>query len=161
MIYALLVSHTDDIRMSYKSSVWGCNSTYGISHECEWYIVTYRTTHAWKIYSDPSGFEVGRSVIDFICNAAALQWRHNECDGVSNHRRLDFNLIVCSGSDQRKHQSSASNTWKIFPFDGVIMPDLLICDDAGVCITTVLCLTFKANRLQRRYNDSVTEYRGC
>ena len=29
------------------------------------------------------------------------KWRHNECDGVSNQRRLDF----CSTEDQRKHQS--------------------------------------------------------
>ena len=29
----------------------------------------------------------------------ALQWRHNERDGVSNHRSS-----VCSGADQRKHQ---------------------------------------------------------
>ena len=38
-----------------------------------------------------------------------LQWSHNERDGVSNNRRLDcFYSIVCSGSDQRKHESSAS-----------------------------------------------------
>ena len=35
-------------------------------------------------------------------------WCHNERDGVSNHRRLIVYLIVCSGADQRKHQSSAS-----------------------------------------------------
>ena len=39
-----------------------------------------------------------------------LQWRHNECDGVSNHRCLDY-PNVCSGVDQRKHQSSASLTF--------------------------------------------------
>ena len=32
--------------------------------------------------------------------AFPLQWRHNECNGVSNH--------LHSGGDQRKHQSSAS-----------------------------------------------------
>ena len=38
-----------------------------------------------------------------------LQWRQNEHDGVSNHQRLYCLLIsVCSGPDQRKHQSSAS-----------------------------------------------------
>ena len=36
-----------------------------------------------------------------------LQWRYNECDGVSNHRRIDCLLKRCSGVDQRKHQSSA------------------------------------------------------
>ena len=35
-----------------------------------------------------------------------LQWRHNERDGVSHYRRLDG--LVCSGTDQTKHQSSAS-----------------------------------------------------
>ena len=37
-----------------------------------------------------------------------LQWRNYERDGVSNHRRLNFVYsTVCSGADQRKHQSSA------------------------------------------------------
>ena len=35
-------------------------------------------------------------------------WRHNERDGVSNYRRLDYNSTICSCADQRKHQSSAS-----------------------------------------------------
>ena len=63
----------------------------------------------------------------------ALQWRHNERHGVSNHQTHD-----CAG--QRKHQSSASLafvrgihrgpmnspykgrvTRKVFPFDDVVM----------------------------------------
>ena len=71
----------------------------------------------------------------------ALQWRRNERDGVSNHRRLDcLPNSFCSGADQRKHQISASLafvrgirwwpvnskrkrpvTLKMFPFDDVIM----------------------------------------
>ena len=43
----------------------------------------------------------------WCCNES-LQWRHNEWDGVSNHRRLDFCSTVCSGLAHRKHQSSAS-----------------------------------------------------
>ena len=38
-------------------------------------------------------------------------WRHNGRDGVSNHWRLDCSVVcqaVCSGVNQRKHQSSAS-----------------------------------------------------
>ena len=74
-----------------------------------------------------------------------LQWRHNECDGISNHHRLDcFCSTVCSGADQTKHQSSASLafvrgirrrivdspykepvTRKIFLFDDVIMRCLI------------------------------------
>ena len=68
-----------------------------------------------------------------------LQWRHNERDGVSNHRRLDC-LLNHSDADQRKLQSSASlifvigihrwpvhssHKWpvtrKMFPFDDVFM----------------------------------------
>ena len=68
----------------------------------------------------------------------ALQWRHNECDGVSNHSIVC--TTICSGSDQKIHQSSASlafvrgiHRWPVnsphkgpvtrnmFPFDDVIM----------------------------------------
>ena len=37
-----------------------------------------------------------------------LQWRRNEHDGVSNHRRLDCLLNRLFREDQRKHQNSAS-----------------------------------------------------
>ena len=69
-----------------------------------------------------------------------LQWRHNERDGVSNHRRQECVLNRLFRADQRKHQSSASlafvkgiHRWpvnsplkgpvtrKMFPFDDVIM----------------------------------------
>ena len=68
----------------------------------------------------------------------SLLWRHNECDGVSNHQPHD--CLLYSGVDQRKHQSSASlafvwgihrgqvnspHKWpvtrKMIPFDDVIM----------------------------------------
>ena len=38
---------------------------------------------------------------------ASLKWRHNERDGILNHQRLVCST-VCSGTDQRKHQSFAS-----------------------------------------------------
>ena len=44
-------------------------------------------------------------------NSLWLQWRHNERDGISNHRRLDGlhnRLFRCIIIYQRKHQSSAS-----------------------------------------------------
>ena len=63
-----------------------------------------------------------------------LQWRHNERDGVSNHRYLDCFLNRLLAAYQRKHQSSASldfvrgiQRWpvdslhKMFPFEDVIM----------------------------------------
>ena len=34
----------------------------------------------------------------------SLQWRHNEHDGVSKHRRLDCFSTVCSGAEQRAHR---------------------------------------------------------
>ena len=69
-----------------------------------------------------------------------LQWRHNELDGVSNHRCLDYFLNRFFRRKSKKHQSSASlafvrgiHRWpvnsphkgsvtlKIFPFDDVVM----------------------------------------
>ena len=70
----------------------------------------------------------------------SLQWRHNQCYGVSNHQRIDCFSTVCSRTDQRKHQSSMSlafvrgiHRWplnsphkgpvtrKMFPFDDVML----------------------------------------
>ena len=34
-----------------------------------------------------------------------VQWRHDERDGVSNHRRLDCLLSVCSATDERKNKT--------------------------------------------------------
>ena len=86
----------------------------------------------------------------------ALQWRHNERDGVSNHRAHHSLLTVFSGADQRKHQSSASlafvrgihwwpvnspHKWpvtrKMFPFDDVIMSST-----SFVKLFPVMCKTF-------------------
>ena len=63
-----------------------------------------------------------------------LQWRHNGHDGVSNHQPHHCLLNRLFSADQRKYQSSASLafcavnsphkwpvTWKMFPFDDVIM----------------------------------------
>ena len=84
-----------------------------------------------------------RNFTDFArgpCKANTLLWRHNERDGVPNHRCLDCLLDLCSGAVQRNHLSSASLTFvmgiyrgpvdsphkgpvtrKLFPFDDVIM----------------------------------------
>ena len=43
-----------------------------------------------------------------LYHSLPLQWRHNERDGVSNHRRAVVSSVVCSDADQRKHHSSAS-----------------------------------------------------
>ena len=70
--------------------------------------------------------------------SSSIEWRHNGFDGISNHQPHDC-LLVYSGKDQRKHQSSAPlafvrgihrwprnspHIWpatrKRFPFDDVI-----------------------------------------
>ena len=80
---------------------------------------------------------VWRSVSRHGMAVITWQWRHNECDGVSNHQPHHS-----SRTDQRKHQNSASLafvmgihrdpvnsphqgpvTRKMFPFDDVIMKD--------------------------------------
>ena len=74
------------------------------------------------------------------CFQKSLQWRYNERDGVSNHRRPDCYSTVWSGAEQKKTSSSASLAfvrgihrwpvnsphrgpirWKMLPFDDVIM----------------------------------------
>ena len=72
-----------------------------------------------------------------------LQWRHNERNGVSNHRRLVQRLFrrrskktsklrvtcLCEGNPpgpvDSPHKGPA--TWKLFPFDDVIMHWLAWC----------------------------------
>ena len=82
----------------------------------------------------------------------SLQWRHNECDGVSI-----VCSTVCSSTNQRKHQRSASlafvrgiHRWpvdsphkmpvtpKIFPFYDVIMAEA-----AGRCHLTKAAIFFR------------------
>ena len=43
-----------------------------------------------------------------IIHSETLQWRHNDRDGVSNHRRLDYLLSRLFRRRSKKHQSSAS-----------------------------------------------------
>ena len=92
--------------------------------------------------------------VEKICTCqgggGALQWRHNERDGVSNHQRL-YCSTVGSGADQRKNQRSASlafvrgiHRWpvnsphkrpvtrKMLPFDDVIMSEVRV--GVGLCI---------------------------
>ena len=76
----------------------------------------------------------------FILFGISLQWRHNGCDGVSNHQPHHCLLNRLSSTGQRKHQSSASlaflpgiHRWpvnsphkgpvtrKLLPFDDVLM----------------------------------------
>ena len=83
----------------------------------------------------------GRYILAATCSiSVSLQWRHNERDGVSNHRRLDCSLRLLFRRISRKHQSSVplafvrgihqwlvnsphkgTVTWRMLPFDDVIM----------------------------------------
>ena len=66
-----------------------------------------------------------------------LQWRHNERYGVSNHQPHDCLLTDYSGTDQRKHQSSASlafvwgiHLWPLnSPHKGSVTRKMLTFDD--------------------------------
>ena len=99
------------------------------------YILIFFNLSRFKYFALPS-------TIDEIITLSsyALQWRHNELAGVSNHQPHDFYSTVYSRADRRKHQSSASlaSVWgvhqwpvnsphkgpvtrKMFPFDDVIM----------------------------------------
>ena len=61
---------------------------------------------------------------------SALQWRHNECDSVSNHRRLD---CLPNRLFRRRSKKTSNHRWPVdcphkgpltremFPFDDVIM----------------------------------------
>ena len=95
----------------------------------------------------------------------SLEWRHNGCDGVSNHQphHCLLNRLFNSGADQIKHQSSLSlafvrgvhrrsanpHKWpvtrKMFPFDDVIISihdkeyTLFICLVALCTYTSTIC----------------------
>ena len=111
-----------------------CNCRHNLRHILQWIrFITGVVVELWQHgYGDP----ISRSTVWLY----TLQWCHNEPDGVSNHRRLDCLLNHLSGADQRKYQGSASLafvmgihrwpvdsphkgpvTWKMFPFDDVII----------------------------------------
>ena len=113
----------------------------GISRVCLFCVLWH---HICKIeYFTCSCIYLWSNLLEKCCLAiilSPLQWRHNECDGVSITSLLIVYSTVYSGADQRKHQSSASvafgrgiHRWpvnsphklpvtqKIFPFDDVIM----------------------------------------
>ena len=74
--------------------------------------------HTWWRHQMEKKFRViGPLCGELTCHP--LEWRHNERDGVSNVSIVC--LTICSGADQRKHQSSAEVTRKMFRSDDVIM----------------------------------------
>ena len=100
------------------------------------YSIMYDSTFAWVLYNPVVIWGRFRQSVIFI----ALQWRHNERDGASNHQPHDCLLNRLFRHRSIKHQRSASlafvrgihrwpvnspHKWpvtrKMFPFDDVIM----------------------------------------
>ena len=75
-----------------------------------------------EVENDALIFEIWRSELMVAQNTTVkvsgewetLQWRHNGHDSVSNHQPHDCLLNRYSGTDQRKHQSSASLAFEFF-----------------------------------------------
>ena len=61
----------------------------------------------WDNRPHQSTVERGRCVYIPAIAECIIQCSHKERNGVSNHRHLDLYSTVCSGADQRKHQSTA------------------------------------------------------
>ena len=103
-------------------------------------------TNKWSIKSKPNAFTFIFPRDRYVLakyhqhnSIYALQWRRNECDGVSNHQPHDCSLNHLFNADHRQNQSSASLafvwgihrspvnsprkwpiTWKKFPCDDVM-----------------------------------------
>ena len=60
-----------------------------------------RWINVWNLYLNTNHF-INEKAID------TLEWRHNECGDVSNTGISIVYSTICSGADQRKHQSFAS-----------------------------------------------------
>ena len=112
--------------------VWYCGNISLLLKYFSFY--SYRNSHN----EYPAKSTCSTYAIDGMRNLFALQWRHNERDGVSNDQ--PHHCFVYSGAHQRKHQSCAplafvrrlqrglvnsphkgSVTLKMFPFDCVII----------------------------------------
>ena len=93
----------------------------------------------------------------------SLQWRHDECNGVSNHPRLDCLLhrlfrrrskktlklrltVLCEGNSPMNSPHKGPVTRKMFPFDEVIMISII---NKSYCDTVfwVSLVQMKARRL--------------
>ena len=101
---------------------------------------------------------------------SSSQWRHNGCDGVSNHRCPNCLLSRLFGRISKKHQSSAwlvsvrgihrlpvnsphkgPVTRKMFPFDGVIMFFL----DVVIYLRTILGAGSVNSLAPERHDDVI------
>ena len=103
----------------------------------KWGIVGYLSNALWNSWDGSILWPVKASHITPVAHpfiSHPLQWRHNEGYGVSNHRHLDglfHRLFKCKSKKTSKlrvtglcDENSPHKrplTWKMFPFDDVIM----------------------------------------
>ena len=70
--------------------------------------IAYQINSDWTVSSTESNPMTSYPMKYTQGSVVSLQWRRDGHNGVSNHRRINCLLNVCSGADKRKHQSSAS-----------------------------------------------------
>ena len=97
------------------------------------YIIVCSQCHSCRCPGDSRSQGISRYCISLIYPGRSgfsntLQWRHNECDGVSNHQRFDCLLsLFFRRKSKKKHKSSSLLASvrrihrKMFPFDDVNM----------------------------------------
>ena len=75
----------------------------------QWKQKNLQLRHMARVYRYRNGVSLVNHYNPFqYIDNKPLQWRHNEHDGVSNHQPHDFYSTAYSGTDESKHQSSAS-----------------------------------------------------
>ena len=115
-------------------------------------------------------FYLGLNVLTLVVHDS-LHWRHNEGDGFTSLTIV--NSTVYSGTNQRKHQSSASlafvwgiHRWSVnsphegpvmrkrFPFDDVIMSLESVMVVFGFDARNICCKQFRGNTIYARFSAS-------
>ena len=113
-------------------------------------------------------------LISFLITVTSLRWCHNGQDGISNHQPRHCLLNCLFGCRSKKHQSSVSLafargihrrpvnsrhkwpvTWKMFPFDDVIMVIMSVMASQIICVSIVYP-TVCSSADQRKHQSSVS-----
>ena len=105
----------------------------------------------------------------------ALHWRHNGCDGISNHQphhcllsrlfRCRSNKTsklrvtgLCAGNSPVNSLPKWSVTWKVFPFDDIIMVRWYLYIESGrrIFINTLASDALSSHDIKCRINRSLS-----